>query len=53
MAKLNPGEKVLSAPVSEGLHKDVRIRAIQEGRSLAGVLEDAVRLYLKTEPAMT
>lgn len=46
MAKLNEGEKYLAAAVPEDLHKQVRIRAIEEGRPLTRLVEQAIRDYL-------
>ena len=39
--------KVLYAPVSVELHRDARIRALQEGRSVGGLVAEAVERYLK------
>ena len=51
MARLTQGEKVLTAQVPEELHKEVRIRAIQEGRPLTRLVEQAIRDYLaRTSP---
>lgn len=40
------GAKVLYAPVSGELHRDVRITAFEEGRSVAKLVTEAVQQYL-------
>lgn len=42
---------VLFAPVPPELHRAARIRAIEEGRAVARLVEDAVRHYLKESPS--
>jgi hypothetical protein len=39
--------KVLYAPVSVELHREARIRALEEGRSVGGLVAEAVERYLK------
>ena len=38
--------KVLYAPVSGEFHRSVRIKAIQEGKSVGNLVAEAVRAYL-------
>lgn len=38
--------KMLGARIPPELHRELRIRAIHEGRSVAELVEDAVRMYL-------
>ena len=44
--KLNDGMKQLVARVPEEVHKALKIRAAEEGRSVAVIVEGLIREYL-------
>lgn len=46
MTTQNERAKVLYAPVSGELHRSVRIQAIEEGRSVAKLVTEAVEEYM-------
>lgn len=47
MTKSQQIKSVLFAEVPTDLHKAAKIRAIEEGRAVARLIEDAVRQYLQ------
>jgi hypothetical protein len=45
----NHETKPIGAMVNAGLWAEVKIQAIREGRKTGEVLDDAIRMYLKTK----
>ena len=46
---LNDGRKQIVARVPEEVHRALKIRAAEEGRSVAVIVEEAIRAYLTKE----